>query len=153
VASKRTAEQRVTVRRSRIHGRGVFAREALRAGDVVDHYAGEVIDWDEANRRYQDSAVESGHTFFFDIGDDLVIDGGSGGNSTRWINHGCSPNVEATVEGRTVVIAALQDIAEGEELLLDYQLVLETEDDEDRASYACRCGAATCRASMLAPVG
>ena len=139
------------MRRSTIHGRGVFARAPIAAGEPILDYRGEVIGWPEANRRYQQSTAEHGHTFFFDLGDGQVIDGGRGGNSARWINHGCEPNCEAIVDGGRVVIHALHDIAEGEELLLDYQLQLDVGvEDEARASYSCSCGAASCRSTMLA---
>jgi SET domain-containing protein len=87
----------------------------------------------------------------FDLGDGLVIDGSRGGNSARWINHGCVPNCEAVVVGRRIEIHALRDIEPGEELLLDYQLQLELDpEDADTSVYACRCRAASCRSSMLA---
>lgn len=138
------------MRGSEIHGRGVFATTAIPAGEELLRYRGELIAWTEATRRYSESDVESGHTLFFDVGDGYVIDGGVGGNSARWINHGCEPNCEAVVINRQVRISAMSDIAEGDELLLDYQLQIDPDADEDeRALYACRCGAAACRSTML----
>lgn len=142
--------RRWVVRRSGIHGRGVFATTDLEPGERLMSYRGEVIDWDEANRRYQE-AGETGHTFFFDIGDDRVIDGGVGGNSARWINHGCVPNVEATVRGTTVDFHALRPIAPGAELLLDYRLVVDPEmSQQEQDAFVCRCSAESCRGTMLA---
>ncbi len=142
--------RRVTVRRSPIHGRGLFAATDIAAGEEVAEYRGEVIGWDEAMRRYEDGLTEAGHTFLFDIGDGLVIDGRRRGTVARWINHGCEPNCAAEVIGRKVVVTATRDIASGEELLLDYQLQLEdTPSEEDAAAYACGCGAASCRSTML----
>lgn len=139
---------RFSVRRSPIHGRGVFATAPIAAGDFVVEYAGELIDSEEAADRYQSSAA--GHTFFFAIDDELVIDGGSNGNSARWINHSCEPNVVAEIDGDRVFIYAGRDIEPGEELLLEYQLVVDEEaSDEERADYACRCGAGSCRQTML----
>jgi SET domain-containing protein len=141
----------LVVRDSAIHGRGAFAAADLAAGDLISVYSGQLIDWPEATRRYQDLDVPAGHTFFFDLGDGHVIDGGRGGNAARWINHGCEPNCEAAVEGRTVEILAARDIVKGEELLLDYQLELDpTATAAERKAYACRCGAASCRGTMLA---
>jgi SET domain-containing protein len=142
----------LVVRTSGIHGRGAFAAVDIPAGELVSVYRGELIDWPEATRRYQDLDVAEGHTFFFDLGDGRVIDGGQGGNSSRWINHGCEPNCEAVVEGGSVEILAARDIVKGEELLLDYALELDpTATADERAAYACRCGASTCRSTMLAP--
>lgn len=138
------------MRRSGIHGRGVFATKDLVPGERLMSYQGEVIDWDEANRRYQE-AGETGHTFFFDIGEDLVIDGGVGGNSARWINHGCTPNVEATVSGTTVDLHAVEHVGPGEELLLDYRLVVDPSmSAQEQDAYRCRCSADDCRGTMLA---
>jgi SET domain-containing protein len=145
------ASRRVSVRRSAIHGRGVFARLPIAAGESILEYGGVVRPWDEAARDYQESDAEAGHTFFFDLGDGHVIDGSVGGNSSRWINHGCDPNCEAVVDGDRIVIWALRDIAPGEELLLDYRLELHEESGhEARAAYACRCSASSCRRTMLA---
>jgi SET domain-containing protein len=123
----------------------------MAAGEELMDYRGEVITWDEALDRYASSDADAGHTFFFDLGDGRVIDGGVGGNAARFINHGCAPNVEATVEGSRVTFSALRDIAAGQELLLDYRLELhESAEDEEREWYGCRCIAADCRGTMLA---
>jgi SET domain-containing protein len=102
-------------------------------------------------QRYTASDAAEGHTFFFELGDGRVIDGGRGGNSSRWINHGCEPNVEAAVDGAKVTFHALRDIRRGEELLLDYRLQLdESADEGERTWYACHCAAEECRRTMLA---
>lgn len=149
--SRRVPRRRISVRRSPIHGRGVFARLPIAAGELVVEYAGAVVTWEEAAAAHQTSSAEDGHTLLFDLGDGLVIDGNRGGNSARWINHGCAPNCEAVVDGRRIEIYALTDIAPGQELLLDYHLQLDLDPDEtDTSVYTCRCGASTCRSSMLA---
>lgn len=129
----------------------MFARLPIRAGDLVIEYDGAVLTWEQASVDEQSREGDNGHTLLFDLGEGLVIDGGRGGNSARWINHGCDPNCEAVVMGRRIEIHALRDIAAGEELLLDYQLQLDCEPGEtDTSVYACHCGAASCRSSMLA---
>jgi SET domain-containing protein len=143
--------RRVAVRRSTIHGRGVFAAARIAAGEDILDYRGTVRSWQDAVRDYHDSDAEHGHTFFFDLGDGQVIDGGLGGNSARWINHGCDPNCEGVRTGDRIVIHARRDIEPGEELLLDYRLQLEDDADaEAREMYACRCSASSCRRTMLA---
>ena len=47
------------------------------------------------------------HTFVFGLSDGRVIDGSRGGNSTRFLNHDCSPNYEAIEMGEQVFIHAL----------------------------------------------
>lgn len=94
-----------------------------------------------------------GHTFFFAISDDVVLDCGVNGNIARYINHHCDPNCESVIEedGR-VFIYAIRDIEPGEELTFDYALIWTGEESqEELAIYACRCGAPTCRGTMLSP--
>jgi SET domain-containing protein len=86
--------RRFTVRNSPIHGRGAFALTWIAAGEPIIEYKGEVISVKEAQRRFDRSSVESGHTFFFTVDDGHMIDGARGGNSARWINHSCAPNVK-----------------------------------------------------------
>jgi SET domain-containing protein len=127
----------------------VFAVAPLEPEEEVIDYGGEIVEWEELQRRHEER--EPGHTFLFDLGDGWVIDGGSNGNAARWINHGCEPNVEAVIDGRRVVITAVRPIQPEEELLLDYRLTIDTEPtDEDRERYACACGSPTCRGTMLA---
>nr|WP_242684379.1 SET domain-containing protein-lysine N-methyltransferase [Paraburkholderia hospita] len=79
-----------------------------------------------------------------------VIDGGRGGNSARFLNHACAPNCKAIEVGDRVFIHALAAIAAGDELFIDYGLVVDGEINADiRAQYACYCGATACRQSML----
>ncbi|MEW6099757.1 MAG: SET domain-containing protein-lysine N-methyltransferase [Pseudomonadota bacterium] len=144
--------RRIQVRRSGVHGKGVFAVAPILAGEVIIEYKGEVISWDEALRRHPHDPNDPHHTFYFHIDEEHVIDAKYGGNAARWINHACEPNCEAEeIDGR-VFIKALRDIAPGEELFYDYGLVIdERYTPKLKKQYACRCGSAKCRGTMLAP--
>lgn len=143
----------IAVRRSRIQGRGVFATGLIRKGARIIEYTGERITDDEANARYDDAAMQRHHTFLFQVGGDIVIDGARKGNDSRFINHSCDPNCETAVIGKRVFIEARRRIAAGEELAYDYWYQRDgTEDDDAEAQYACRCGTARCRGSILAPL-
>jgi uncharacterized protein len=145
--------RRIQVRRSGVHGKGVYAAVDLAEGETLIEYTGEVITWDEALRRHPHDPSDPNHTFYFHIDDGHVIDAKHGGNSSRWINHSCEPNCEAdeTAEGR-VFIRALRNIPAGEELFYDYGLVIdEPYTPKLKAEYACRCGSAHCRGTLLAP--
>ncbi|WNC95137.1 SET domain-containing protein-lysine N-methyltransferase [Paraburkholderia sp. FT54] len=142
--------RRVIVRRSSVHGKGVFAMRALAAGDRVLEYKGEITAWRDAVRRHRREGV-AGHTFLFGLSDGRVIDGSRGGNSARWLNHACAPNCETIEDGDRIYIHTLRAIEPGEELFIEYLLAIdEPSDEEVRAQYACRCAAAECRQSMLA---
>ena len=138
------------VKRSKIHGRGVYAARRIRSGTRIIEYVGDRISHEEADSRYEMKADDDGHTFLFVVDDDLCIDAGVGGNPARFINHKCDANCETIIEGRRVFIEAIRTIQPGEELGYDYQLTWESTDDPDElALYACRCGAANCRGTML----
>ena len=143
---------RIQVRRSGIHGKGVFAVAPMAAGEIVVEYTGEVISWPEALRRHPHDPSNPDHTFYFHVDDERVIDGKFGGNAAKWINHGCDPNCEADEIGERVFVKALRDISPGEELNYDYGLVLEGRHTAKiKKQFECRCGAPTCRGTMLAP--
>jgi SET domain-containing protein len=138
------------VRHSRIHGYGVFALRRIRKGTMVIEYLGDRVSHALANERYKDKDPKDGHTFLFTIDAKTVIDAGVNGNEARFVNHGCHPNCQTVNTGRRIFIEALRTIQPGEELAYDYQI---QRDDDDPADvdviFACRCGAKSCRGSML----
>jgi SET domain-containing protein len=142
----------IKVQLSPVHGNGVFATRKIEAGERIVEYTGERIDWPEALRRSDASDGPVNHTFYFSLDDGNVIDGGSGGNDARWINHACEPNCEAYEEDGRVFIHALMDIEPGEELNYNYALVYEARHTAAvKAAFACRCGTPGCLGTMLAP--
>jgi hypothetical protein len=149
-AAGAAADPLYVVKRSKIHGRGVYAARRIRSGTRIVEYIGDRISHDEADSRYEMKADDDGHTFLFVVDDDLCIDAGVGGNAARFINHKCDANCETIIEGRRVFIEAIRTIQPGEELGYDYQLTWESTDDpEELKLYTCRCGAANCRGTML----
>ena len=142
----------VEVRHSRVHGDGVFALRRIRKGTAVLEYLGERVSHAEADARYAAKPPHDNHTFLFTVDAKTVIDAGVGGNVARYINHGCDPNCESTTSDKRIFIEALRTIQPGEELTYDYQIQRDADDESDvDAIYACRCGAAACRGSMLEP--
>ena len=84
--------------------------------------------------------------------DGNVIDAKVGGNAARWINHSCEPNCEADETAGRVFIKALNDLCPGEELFYNYGLVIDERlTPKLKKEYECRCGAAQCRRTLLAP--
>jgi len=144
------SEPLYVVRRSRIHGSGVYAARRIRKGTRIVEYLGERITHQQADDRYSARGQDDGHTFLFVVDDEIVIDAGVNGNDARFINHFCDPNCDTVIEGGRVFIEALRTIQPGEELGYEYGLTWESTDDPDElANYACRCGAANCRGTML----
>jgi SET domain-containing protein len=136
---------------SRIHGRGVLAKEDIPAGQRIIEYTGERITNAEADRRYPFDESEPQHTFLFSVNSRTIIDAAHGGNVARFINHSCDPNCEAVIERGRVFIHAMRDIRAGEELGYDYWFVLDDRHSAaNKALYPCRCGAKNCRGTLLA---
>ena len=146
------SNRRFQVRRSSVHGRGVFAVAPIARDELIIEYTGEVIGWPEALRRHPHDPEDPNHTFYFSLEGGKVIDAKVGGNSSRWINHACDPNCQADETDGRVFIRALRDLQPGDELFYDYGLVLdERQTAKLKKQYACRCGSPACRGTMLAP--
>lgn len=141
------------VRNSPLHGRGVFAAQAIPQGTEILDYRGKRITPEQADAMFPVNPDDPYHTFFFSLSCGLVIDGGQRGNEARWINHSCAPNCEAqeNEDGTRVFVVALRDIEPDEELFYDYGLVLDGRITKTlKKNYACLCGAENCRGTMLA---
>ena len=142
----------IKVRHSRIHGRGVFALRRIRKGSTVIEYLGDRVTHAQADARYENKNPNDNHTFLFTVDARTVIDAGVGGNEARYINHGCDPNCESTTLDERIFIEAIRTIQAGEELAYDYRIQRDADDEPDVDEvYACRCGAVSCRGSMLEP--
>ena len=140
------------MRRSGVHGKGVFALIDIAEGERIIEYTGQVITWDEAQARHPHDPNDPNHTFYFHVDDKRVIDGGVDGNSARWINHSCAPNCEADEVNGRIFIRALRPIRAGEELNYDYGLIIdEPYTAKLKAEYPCWCAAPACRKTLLAP--
>ena len=143
--------RRLSLRRSPIQGRGVFALRPIRKGSRVIEYIGERISRREADRRHTSEDGWSPHTMLFVVDAKTVIDATRRGNSARWINHSCRPNCEAVDDDGRIYIEAVRDIRAGEELTYDYNLVLdERHTPAAKKAHPCSCGAPRCRGTLLA---
>ncbi len=147
----RKSKKPYAVRYSTIHGRGVFAVDDIRKGTPVIEYKGKRSSWDEAMERPDSDPDDPSHTFLFELDDGRVIDARVRGNAARWINHSCTPNcVTCEDDDGYVFIEAKRRIHAGEELTYDYRLSVDGKlTKKERAQYACRCGTAKCRGSLL----
>jgi SET domain-containing protein len=150
---------KIESRRSPIHGRGVFATEAIARGERIIRYVGALRTHEEVDEEYG-AREENGHTFLFTLNDHYVVDGNYRGNIGRWINHSCRPNCEAVIEedpdGRPekdrIYIQALRRIRPGEELTYNYGIRLaERHTPAAKKLWACHCGAPGCTGTLLQP--
>jgi len=141
---------RTLVRRSRIHGRGVFAKVDIPKGERVLEYRGRKITWAQADRWYADDESKPSHTFLFTLDDKYVVDGNKDANSARWINHSCNPNCESEIDDGRIWIESLRNIKAGEELNFDYNITLDTpHTPAEKRRWQCLCGSKNCRGTLL----
>ena len=137
----------IEVRRSPVHGRGLFALAPMARGSVVGTYEGRRYSSAQASRKHWDDGL----TYLFGLSDGTIIDGAEGGNALRHLNHACAPNCEAVEyhepNGQLGLrIETLRAVHAGEELTLDYALQVDPSSDDQ---HACACGSAGCRGTML----
>jgi uncharacterized protein len=126
------------VRASPIHGRGLFARQAIGRGEIVAVKGGYVLtreQWSRLEPTLGPAEIQ--------LSDDLVIapvrpDHRDG--AMLFTNHSCDPNL--ALQGQ-IVLVAMRDVAPGEELTIDWA----TTDDGDY-TLACRCGSPRCRGTI-----
>jgi uncharacterized protein len=126
---------KVAVKRSPIHGRGLFALESIGAGEIVCVKGGYIFKREqlrELNAQLGPAEIQ--------IADDLFIgpvtaqerDG-----SMIFSNHSCDPNIGVCGQ---IIFVAMRDIAAGEELTHDWATT-----DDETYEMECRCNAINCR--------
>ncbi len=137
---------KVIVRKSRLHGRGLFAARDLGAGVKLIEYKG--VRYGEGE---MPELADDGVTRFLRLSDGTGIDG------TGWAalaNHACEPNCELAEEEGSRPLRAwlhtLRPVRKGEELVWDYRLQVRCR-KEAYAAWACACGGDACRGTMADP--
>jgi len=126
---------RTEVKKSPIHGRGLFARDDIAKGEVVAVKGGRIV-----NRKTLEQLQPSLGFAEIQIADDLFIcptTAEDREDSMIFSNHSCDPNIGVRGE---ITFVAMRDIRAGEELTHDWAMT-----DDDESSTECKCGAANCR--------
>ena len=108
---------KLKVKKSPLHGRGLFALEAIPWGTKIIEYKGEVISDDVAEQR-----IARGADCIFELRPGENIDGAVDGNEARYVNHARRrPNCFILREaGKIWIVAGIEGIEKGEELTFDY---------------------------------
>jgi SET domain-containing protein len=122
---------KITRRRSKLHGYGVFAEETITKNRRIIDYAGELITNRQSEKR-EDRYLAKGCIWVFRVNSRWSRDAAVGGNIARFINHSCRPNCWIDVVDKTIWVRASRTIRKGEELTYDYN----TEGDK---VIRCRC--------------
>ncbi|KAL8673699.1 MAG: hypothetical protein Q9168_001860 [Polycauliona sp. 1 TL-2023] len=137
----------VKFERSAIHNWGLYAIENIAANDMIIEYVGEKVRQQVADmreRQYLKSGI--GSSYLFRIDENTIIDATKRGGIARFINHSCTPNCTAKIitvdRSKRIVIYALRDIDQDEELTYDYKFEREWGSDD---RVPCLCGSSGCK--------
>src|SRR6266536_2669551 len=126
------------VQESPIHGKGLFAKEAIASGEIVAVKGGYILtkqEWTTFERGLGAADIQVSEELFIAPVEQEQRDG-----SMIYTNHSCDPNI--AIQGQ-IVFVAMRDIAAGEELTHDWA----TTDDADY-TLAYRCGSPRCRGTI-----
>ncbi|MBI2041673.1 MAG: SET domain-containing protein [Candidatus Nealsonbacteria bacterium] len=123
-------------RKSKIMGKGVFAKEKIKRGELIALWGGYVISLGEMKKLPQeilrfDYPVQIYEGFY--LGPKKVSDL----DDAEMFNHSCDPN--AGVKGQNILVAR-RNIESGEEICFDYETT-----DSRGLKILCECGFKICR--------
>ena len=122
--------KKIYVSNSKIQGKGIFADEKIKRGELIRYIKG----------KPKEFTVK-------DKGDEMAYPNWIGIGKNKWIdpiypnlywNHSCNPN--AGLKGK-VSVFAIRNITKGEEITIDYSTIEET----DGWEMKCGCGEKNCR--------
>ncbi len=131
--------------KSLIHGMGVFTESAIKNGETVMIWGGEVIPQDTYEDVWQN--YRNGTVVQISEKEYLAAPITDNESLDESLNHSCDPNTWLVDE---VTLVARRDINPGEEITLDSA----TWNDDDSEEYSdddlCTCGSPLCRKKILA---
>ncbi len=125
---------KIEIRDNAIAGKGSFAKESIKRGEIVAIKAGHII-----SQKYV-GLTDYGDGSFWSISDDYflgTLSKDEAENLKIYINHSCDPNCGCHGQ---IAVVAMRDISAGEELTQDYAMI----DDMDW-TMECHCGVPNCR--------
>ena len=141
------------VRKSKVHGSGIFAVEDIKKNSKVIEYIGEKVTKAEGDRRSEArikkylKSKKTGSVYIFELNKKFDIDGSGKYNKARYINHSCSPNCEVDIIKGHIWVISKKKIKAGEELSYDYGYEF---DEEDYKDHECKCGSKNCVGYIIA---
>src|ERR1051325_1925203 len=109
--------------KSAVHGHGVFAAAPIAKNTRIIDYAGELIRNDEECEAREVRYLAQGCVWVFRVNRAWSRDAAVAGNSSRFINHSCTPNCRFEVVDKKMGIIAIRTIRRGEGLPYDYKTI------------------------------
>ena len=135
------------VRKSKVHGTGVFAKNDIKNNIKIIQYIGDKVTKKEGDvrsaeriKRYLNKKNE-GSVYIFELNKKFDIDGSPLYNTARYINHSCNPNCEVDIIKNEIWIRSIKKINEDDELSYDYGYPF---DEDDYNDHICKCGSIKC---------
>ena len=128
-------QENISVKKTPHKGLSLFANKAFKRGNAIFLIGGPIVTkWERTK-------------YTVPISFDLAIDPVAVDNVAKYLCHSCEPT--AGIHQRTVVVA-LRDISVGEEVAIDYAMIVDQYDEYigkiiTREDIICRCEAPTCR--------
>tara|TARA_B110000858_G_C17757989_1_gene453056 strand:+ start:126 stop:602 length:477 start_codon:yes stop_codon:yes gene_type:complete len=135
------------IKKSKVHGTGVFAATNIKKNSKIIEYIGEKITKSEGNKRSADrikkflNKKNEGSVYIFELNKKYDIDGAPAYNKARYINHSCKPNCEVDIIENRIWIISIKKINKGDELNYDYGYPF---DKDDFSDHICKCGSINC---------
>lgn len=130
---KSLLSEKVEIKISKIHQKGIFAKELLKKGEIVFIKGGHILKRDQI---FSSKTINSYHPL-----SDIYYLGATNSYEENeiklYINHSCNPNCGLRGE---ITFVAMRDIDAGEELTIDYAFL-----DNEEYSFKCNCGEEQCR--------
>ncbi|CAG9321307.1 unnamed protein product [Blepharisma stoltei] len=131
---------KISIRKTINKGLGVFAEENIEKGEFIGIYAGVIVD----------NNCEGPYVFLIRENTPLktyttAFDAQYSGNFSRFINHGCNPNLQALAIRvnhiiPTVAFFSIKPIAKGKELTFEYR--------KYSNEQQCFCGSKKCKGTF-----
>lgn len=123
------------VKESAIQGRGLFAKDAIKKGEIVAIKGGYIFDrasWTRLEKTLGPAEIPIGEGFVIAPANQQEREG-----CMIFTNHSCDPNIG--VQGQ-IIFVAMRDIQAGEELTHDWATT-----DDDTYEMKCNCESPNCR--------
>jgi SET domain-containing protein len=133
----KSAQFRLWVGRSRIHGKGVFALEDISVGRCVIEYTGKRLGSAQTAKL---KPADEAHVITTRLGH--PIDGRVRGSGAQFINHSCDPNLEPRERHGRIFFFARRPIRAREELTIYFEYPFKA------TRLPCLCGARKCRKTL-----
>ena len=138
VAKRNASSYRSTkteIRKSDTQGRGLFAKEPIRKGEIVSVRGGHII------TRQMETEIEKPEDYWgYPIADEFVLaplNTQEVEDVMMFLNHSCEPNVGILGQ---IIFVAMRNIDRGEELTIDYAMF-----GANKEPMRCNCRSSNCR--------